>query len=130
MSMSSRSIEYVLDALCNYYFIYGEDRSKFMSGWVSEIRIATSFDSYYFDKPAPEQVFRGFNYKPINGRHFFIREALKDMCEDIREWGDSPIHDEKYLTNQCCKYFEAAWKYKERENFKRKLAGQRVIRDW
>ena len=128
--MAAKSIVYVLDSLCNYYYIYGENRSTFMAGWVSEIRTATSFDSRYFSRAAPEHVFRGFNKKPLHGRHFFIREALKEMCEDIREWGDSPINDEKYLTDQCCKYFEAAWKYKERENFKRKLAGQRIIRDW
>lgn len=128
--MSAKSIEYVLDAVCNNYYIYGEDRSRFMSGWVSEIRTATSFDSRYFDKAPPEHVFRGFNQVPLNGRHFYIKRALKEMCDDIREWGEFPITDEQYFTSQCCKYFEAAWRYKEIENFKRKLAGQRIIRDW
>jgi len=131
MESSNKSIEYVLDALCNYYYIYGENRSRFMSGWVSEIRTAVYVDSVNFDKAdTPIHMFDGLHDKEISGTYFFMRQALNEMCRDIEEMGEFPITDEKYLTDQCCKYFEAAWKFKERENFKRKLAGQRVIHDW
>lgn len=116
--------------MCDYYYIFGEDRSYFMGDWTNEMRKAVVSDSHYFDKPAPVHVFRGFNLEGVNGHHFFIKKILKEIIEDINQRGEYRVNDTIMFMEKGCKLFEGAWRARERRDFKRKLAGDAVLRDW
>lgn len=125
-----KSVSGILEALCDFYYIYGKDRSHFMADWTSSMRHCIIQDSYYFDKPAPVYVLRGFNEDPLHGHYFFIRGALRKIFNDIQEHGAYAINDKEKLTEKCCELFKAAWELKEKNNFKNTLAGKRNVIYW
>jgi hypothetical protein len=112
----------VLTYLADQYYIYGEDRSRFMT-WTSGLRAAVSRDAMHFEEYYENPQYRNHMDMRTRSPWHQTERVLENIFQDVEEFSSYQIEERNWMDEFLLVIYKS-WMRAKKENFKRKLNGK------
>lgn len=116
-----KSATEILEYLADQYYIYGEDRSRFMT-WTSGLRAAVSRDAMHFEEYYENPRYNDFMGSRNRSPWHQTERVLENIFQDVEEFSSYQI-DEREWMDEFLFVIYKSWMRAKKENFKHKLNG-------
>lgn len=106
------SVENLLERIADYHYIYGNNRSWFMSDWTQNLKNAIMMD---VDYTSPDK------------RYVRTKPVAKEMLANATQYSAYETSYKKDVIDTICKKGQDIYETYKRKNFKLTLAGKREM---
>lgn len=121
-SRKYKSAREIIDYLANQYYIYGPERSNFMT-WRLDLSRAVNRDSTYFEEYYKNPEFNAYMDADIDAYWYNTVRVLDNIFTDITESTSYEVTERNWI-NEFLLVIYDSWERAKRENFKNKLANK------